>query len=638
MNKIVAYVGKRGYELLTKISKRLSANTLYLMRTHKLPNLKNPKTFNEKTTWLKLNQYNDDELISKCTDKCEVREYVRSVGGKELLTKVYQICDKPEEIDYSKLPNKFAIKCNHGCAYNIICKDKNNLNKELVNKKVKAWMREKYGLATTELHYLKIKPKVYIEEYLCDEDDKMPNDYKFYCFDGKPQVILTCSDRDSGRVKLNYYDLEWNELSYCKEKWRNPNGVEKPENLKEMIDVAAKLSQGFKFVRVDLYDRNGKILFGELTFTPACCCAPYYSRLGDIELGKLLNINNDKPKIGIIGHFGGNKKFFDGQTIKTKEINNYFESKFNEPTLKFDTYKNSKNVFKLLFGIHRIVKKSDVIIIILSSRGYKIVLPIVYFLNRNKKKILDFVIGGNRQNIMRDKKHLQSIAKKVNRIYVETNDMKNEYNKLGFRNVEVIPNFKNLIHTDIKKFEKKDILKLCTFSRVCKEKGIEDAISAVNKCNEILGNNGEIILDIYGQVDSNYVDEFEKLKQIFNKNISYKGTVDYDKSVNVLKEYDMLMFLTFWEGEGFPGTIIDAFFSGVPTLATDWNFNFEILRDEVTGIKVEVHDIKAVVEKILYYFNNQEKLYEMKKNCIEESKKYSPDNIMKNVVLYIQEK
>ena len=189
-------------------------------------------------------------------------------------------------------------------------------------------MREKYGLATTELHYLKIKPKVYIEEYLCDEDDKMPNDYKFYCFDGKPQVILTCSDRDSGRVKLNYYDLEWNELSYCKEKWRNPNGVEKPENLKEMIDVAAKLSQGFKFVRVDLYDRNGKILFGELTFTPACCCAPYYSRLGDIELGKLLNINNDKPKIGIIGHFAGNKKFFDGQTIKTKEINNYFESKF----------------------------------------------------------------------------------------------------------------------------------------------------------------------------------------------------------------------------------------------------------------------------------------------------------------------
>ena len=135
-----------------------------------------------------------------------------------------------------------------------------------------------------------------------------------------------------------------------------------------------------------------------------------------------------------------------------------------------------------------------------------------------------------------------------------------------------------------------------------------------------------------------YPDEFEKLKQIFNKNISYKGTVDYDKSVNVLKEYDMLMFLTFWEGEGFPGTIIDAFFSGVPTLATDWNFNFEILRDEVTGIKVEVHDIKAVVEKILYYFNNQEKLFEMKKNCIEESKKYSPDNIMKNVVLYIQEK
>lgn len=342
-------------------------------------------------------------------------------------------------------------------------------------------------------------------------------------------------------------------------------------------------------------------------------------------------------RIGIIGHFGGNKAFFDGQTIKTKEINAYFENKFNINTIKFDTYGIGKNIFKVISEISRIVRDSDVIVIILSTRGYSVVLPVLSLFNLKGKKVLDFVIGGNRQKVLKQKKQLQKMAKKIDRIYVETSIMKEEYDELGFNNVEVLPNFKNLHTAKLGEFSEKKELRLCTFSRVCKEKGIEDAIVVVNKCNEILGDKGRVVLDIYGQVDNDYIEEFEELRNNFNKNINYMGTVDSSKSVDILKEYDMLLFLTYWQGEGFPGTIIDAFFSGIPTLATDWNFNFEILNDGVTGIKVQPQDVNQAVEKIMFYFDNQEELYKMKKNCLKEADNYKPDSVMKNVVLYIQE-
>lgn len=344
----------------------------------------------------------------------------------------------------------------------------------------------------------------------------------------------------------------------------------------------------------------------------------------------------ETKKIGIIGHFGGDKEFFDGQTIKTKEINAYFENKFNINTVKFDTYGIGKNIFKVISGISKVVKNSDVIVVILSTRGYSVVLPLLSLFNLKGKKVLDFVIGGNRQDTLKRKKSLQKLAKKIDKIYVETRLMKEEYDELGFNNVEVLPNFKNLNATELGEFVNKKELRLCTFSRVCKEKGIEDAICAVNRCNEILGDKGKIVLDIYGQIDSGYIEKFEELKASFSDGVRYMGMVDSSKSVDVLKEYDLLLFLTYWQGEGFPGTIIDAFFSGIPTLATDWNFNFEILNDGVTGIKIQPQNIEQAVEKIMFYFDNQEELYKMKGNCLKEAENYMPDSVMKNVVEYIQ--
>lgn len=292
MKQIIIYFGKRFFELLTKISPKFSAKLLFFIRTKKIPNLKNPKTFNEKTTYLKLYDYANNDLVIKCADKYKVREYIKEKGYESILNDLYGVYNSFDEIDFDSLPDKFVLKCTHGCAYNIICDDKSKFNIYEARKKVNKWMKEKYGLATTELHYTKIKPKIIIEKYLCNEQGTMPTDYKFYCMNGKIKIILVCSEREK-KLKLNYYDNNWNEVFYGKKSLRNVNKIEKPKNLDKMIKISEILGKNFPYVRVDLYNDNGKIIFGELTFTPACSCAPYYSKEGNLQLGKMLDLKQD---------------------------------------------------------------------------------------------------------------------------------------------------------------------------------------------------------------------------------------------------------------------------------------------------------------------------------------------------------
>lgn len=281
---MIKKIGKKFFEILTKISPKFSTTILYILRTKEIPNLKNPKNFNEKTTMLKLSYANND-LVSKCSDKYAVREYVEKKGLGKILNDLYYVYNKVEDIDFNKLPNQFALKCTHGCAYNIICEDKSKLNEKKAKDKLNKYMKEKYGLATGELHYLNIKPRIICEKYLETKDGKMPIDYKLYCIDGKVVGILVCSEREK-ELRRNFFDTNWNELMYIKDKYRNKNNIEKPKGLDEMIKYAEILSKDFKFVRVDLYDQDGKILFGELTFTPACCCNKIYNKKGNLELGQ----------------------------------------------------------------------------------------------------------------------------------------------------------------------------------------------------------------------------------------------------------------------------------------------------------------------------------------------------------------
>ncbi len=335
-------------------------------------------------------------------------------------------------------------------------------------------------------------------------------------------------------------------------------------------------------------------------------------------------------KIGICGHFGGNKDFFDGQTVKTKEISNLIEERYNKKINKFDTYKNSHNPFKLIYGINKLLKNNDIFILIVSTRGYNIILPLINIFNFfYKRKLYDFVIGGTRYQVYDKKKFIKKIAMKFNKIYVETQGMKDEYNKRGFNNVEVLPNFKKIkIYEDVEKYQEKEKIKLCTFTRIRKEKGIEDAIEAVKLANKKIGKD-IFVLDIYGKPDNDYAENFEKIVKELPDFINYKGLVPSSESSSKIHNYDLMLFLTYWSNEGFPGTIIDAFCSGTPVIATDWNCNFEVLKENFTGFKVSVKGINEVCDKLIYCYKNQKKIYKMRSNCIMEAKRYLPNNVMK---------
>lgn len=294
-NKIIRKIYFGGRNLQISILSRISpkrASIVFYNRCHKKKiNLKNPQTFNEKLMYLKIKNYNKNKNVYKCSDKYLIRDYAKSKGVHENnLPKIIGIYKSPKEIDFKKLPKKFVLKCSHGCGFNIICQDKNKLDKKEAIKKLEKWQKTKYGYKTAETHYLHVKPTIFCEEFIQNEKGGFPNDYKIYCFHGEPKLVLVCSEREK-KLRLNFYDLSWKELLIGTENYRGTSKITKPKNLKEMLDIAKKVSKEFPYVRVDFYEYKGKAILGEMTFTPAGCVGQYYTEEGQKYLGSLLDLN-----------------------------------------------------------------------------------------------------------------------------------------------------------------------------------------------------------------------------------------------------------------------------------------------------------------------------------------------------------
>lgn len=233
----------------------------------KCPNLKDPKTINEKLQVLKTGEYYNNSLITTCVDKYKVKGYMENIGLGDTCAKLYGIYDDPKEIRWDNLPEKFVIKCNHGCDYNILCNDKKKLNIEEVNKKISEWLTQDYWKGAAEYQYRYITKKVLVEEYLGDNLEA----YKFYCFNGEPKIVYLSMANEEGEKDfyLDFYDMEWNHLDIGLASHEHyPGMLSKPEAFDDMINMAKKLSTPFPFVRVDLYYVNGKIYFSEFTFMP----------------------------------------------------------------------------------------------------------------------------------------------------------------------------------------------------------------------------------------------------------------------------------------------------------------------------------------------------------------------------------
>lgn len=230
------------------------------------PNLKNPKTFNEKLNWYKL--YYHDPLMSRCADKYEMRNYLKEKGLEQYQNKVYGIYNNVEDIDFEILPQSFVLKSAHGSAQTIVCKDKSKLNLQEAKKEMAFWLKTNQYDTGCEWVYKDIPPRIICEELIYTKDGQAPKDYKFFCFYGEPKFILLCSGRVDGHDKLDldFYDMDWKHIP-VKQGFPNSKKIfPKPNELNEAIDICRRVSNDFPHVRVDMYFENDKIMIGELTF------------------------------------------------------------------------------------------------------------------------------------------------------------------------------------------------------------------------------------------------------------------------------------------------------------------------------------------------------------------------------------
>ncbi len=258
----------------------------YYKKMNKHLNLENPQTFNEKIQWLKL--YDSTPEKTRLADKYSVREYVKKAIGEEYLVPLLGVYSKFDDIDFAALPDKFVLKCNHGSGMNAIITDKKSANIKELKTKFDNWMRENFGFVKgLQLHYNYIPHKIIAEEYI-GTNDEYPDDIKIFCFEGEPKLIEYETNRKE-QVCANFFDTEWKPLNF---KYHLPladKKINKPDNLKKILEIAKKLSNKISFVRVDLYLKGDKIYFGELTFTPGNGISKFPEDI-DAELGNLLKI------------------------------------------------------------------------------------------------------------------------------------------------------------------------------------------------------------------------------------------------------------------------------------------------------------------------------------------------------------
>lgn len=230
--------------------------------------LNNPKDFTEKIAWYKV--FYRPKSLNQLVDKFAVRAFVEEKIGSQFLNTFYGVFDDVNEIKFDELPEKFVIKATHTSGHNLIVRDKNKLNLDKTKKLLKKWLKiNQYYRIGQEWAYKDVKPRIIIEKYLEQKNQKSLTDFKFYCFDGKAKFIDIHTDREDehkqGSFDLNFERLPFG-VSRFKQIYESP---EKPVNLKEMIECAEVLSEKLPFVRVDFYAIDGKTIFGEMTFYPS---------------------------------------------------------------------------------------------------------------------------------------------------------------------------------------------------------------------------------------------------------------------------------------------------------------------------------------------------------------------------------
>lgn len=253
-------------------------------------NLSDPKTFNEKIQWLKL--YDRKPLYTQMVDKYEAKKYVADRIGEEYIIPTLGVWDHFDEIDFDSLPRQFVLKCTHDSGGLVIVRDKEKSDRDAAKKKIEKSLRNNYFYHGREWPYKDVKPRVLAEAYMQDGKNHDLRDYKFYCFDGVPRFLYISEGMENhATAKISFVTTDWQPAPYERSDYRPFDALpEKPEKFDDMLKLAAVLSEGFPFLRVDLYQINGKIYFSELTFSPCAGFLPFKEEKSDLEIGEMLRL------------------------------------------------------------------------------------------------------------------------------------------------------------------------------------------------------------------------------------------------------------------------------------------------------------------------------------------------------------
>ncbi|UJF29143.1 hypothetical protein L0B70_09860 [Kaistella sp. 97-N-M2] len=279
---------QKGIENLKNVSDLEAIKKLFHSCAGKFPELEQPKTFSDKMQWLKLNYHN--ELTTVCADKYEVRKYLTEKGYSAILAEIIGVYTKVDAIPFQTLPQKFVIKATHGSGWNLICTDKSKINWFWWKKTFDIWLNSNIFWPGREWPYKNMPARILVEKFLTDKSGLLM-DYKLFCFNGKVHFVQANKGRDTANHAQNFYDLDWQILPFGKDLKPRPDiDIEPPAQLSEMVRIAEDLAHDFPFVRVDFYEVEEKIVFGEMTFYPKSGLPDFTPPEYDQILGELLTL------------------------------------------------------------------------------------------------------------------------------------------------------------------------------------------------------------------------------------------------------------------------------------------------------------------------------------------------------------
>lgn len=255
-------------------------------------NIKNPKTFNEKLQWLKINDRNS--LYTNMVDKYEVKNFVKNKIGEEYIIPTIGIYDSFDDINFDKLPEKFVIKCTHDSGGICICRDKQSFDKKRARKKINKTFRKNFFYSGREWPYKNVKPRIIIEKYMSNGDEKELTDYKFFCFNGEPRYVYVSTGLENHETaRMSFLDTNYEKMEFYRKDYKPFDELpKKPKEFKKMLEIAEIFAKDIPFIRVDLYEINEKIYFSELTFSPCSGFIPFEPEEWDEKIGELLDLPN----------------------------------------------------------------------------------------------------------------------------------------------------------------------------------------------------------------------------------------------------------------------------------------------------------------------------------------------------------